>query len=240
MHSTFTSQVYAGRLNVLCQVIVGIRNSHCHVIVGCCLPTSFSTISSYHRQGAVNFKIGVLFACANQRTDDDMFSNGERGRFAPHGDVWWCFCDAIYAECMSTRRIVVHTKHMRLLSYICIYSHEYTCLVYFFSSFFLACVRAFSSELHTTAAPSATVFLRAPTPMRTYSNKNKRLQCTHAHLHFYTHTLIHTCTHIHMHLEHGSPGFEEFLNLLGTRVSLKGWNGFRGGLDVKSSFVQSK
>jgi hypothetical protein len=32
--------------------------------------------------------------------------------------------------------------------------------------------------------------------------------------------------------EHGSMGFERFLSLLGDRVKLKGWNKFRGGLDV--------
>lgn len=32
--------------------------------------------------------------------------------------------------------------------------------------------------------------------------------------------------------EHGSPEFEEFLDFLGERVELKGWNRFRAGLDV--------
>eukprot|EP00045_Choanoeca_perplexa_P013708 m.156182 g.156182 ORF g.156182 m.156182 type:complete len:862 (-) comp16433_c0_seq1:130-2715(-) len=34
--------------------------------------------------------------------------------------------------------------------------------------------------------------------------------------------------------EHGSPGFEEFCELAGTKVELQGWAGFRGGLDVRS------
>eukprot|EP00053_Salpingoeca_punica_P019147 m.191945 g.191945 ORF g.191945 m.191945 type:complete len:865 (+) comp17578_c0_seq2:212-2806(+) len=40
--------------------------------------------------------------------------------------------------------------------------------------------------------------------------------------------------------EHGSPAFEEFLELLGTQVRLKGWNGFRGGLDVKNGSTGEK
>nr|XP_039270889.1 signal-induced proliferation-associated 1-like protein 1 isoform X1 [Styela clava] len=35
--------------------------------------------------------------------------------------------------------------------------------------------------------------------------------------------------------EHGSPGFEEFLDLLGDKVQLKGFDKFRGGLDVKTN-----
>jgi hypothetical protein len=31
-----------------------------------------------------------------------------------------------------------------------------------------------------------------------------------------------------------SPQFTEFLNFLGTTIDLKGWDKFRGGLDVKS------
>jgi len=31
-----------------------------------------------------------------------------------------------------------------------------------------------------------------------------------------------------------TPEFEEFLECLGEKVELHGWNGFRGGLDVKS------
>jgi hypothetical protein len=30
-----------------------------------------------------------------------------------------------------------------------------------------------------------------------------------------------------------SPEFEQFLRLLGERVTLKGWNRYAGGLDVK-------
>lgn len=33
-------------------------------------------------------------------------------------------------------------------------------------------------------------------------------------------------------IEHGSPEFEEFLNCMGERVSLKGWTQFSGGLNV--------
>ena len=32
--------------------------------------------------------------------------------------------------------------------------------------------------------------------------------------------------------EHGSPGFDRFLALLGDRITLKGWAKFRGGMDV--------
>jgi hypothetical protein len=32
--------------------------------------------------------------------------------------------------------------------------------------------------------------------------------------------------------EHGSPEFDRFLRLLGDKIELKGWSGFRGGLDV--------
>ena len=35
-------------------------------------------------------------------------------------------------------------------------------------------------------------------------------------------------------IESGSPDFEEFLELLGERVELEGWNGFAGGLDTKT------
>lgn len=34
--------------------------------------------------------------------------------------------------------------------------------------------------------------------------------------------------------EHGTPAFNEFCNILGKTVELKGWDGFRGGLDVKN------
>lgn len=34
----------------------------------------------------------------------------------------------------------------------------------------------------------------------------------------------------------GCPNFEEFLNFLGDKIELKGWNGFRGGLDNESIF----
>lgn len=38
--------------------------------------------------------------------------------------------------------------------------------------------------------------------------------------------------------EFGSPGFEEFLDLLGDKVQLKGFDKFRGGLDVKSKHIR--
>lgn len=36
-----------------------------------------------------------------------------------------------------------------------------------------------------------------------------------------------------MLVERGSPGFESFLEILGERIRLKGWDKYRGGLDVK-------
>ena len=33
--------------------------------------------------------------------------------------------------------------------------------------------------------------------------------------------------------EHGSPEFNEFLNFLGTKIKLKGHQGYAGGLDKK-------
>jgi len=33
--------------------------------------------------------------------------------------------------------------------------------------------------------------------------------------------------------EHGSPAFEEFLDFLGDRIELRGWSGFRGGMDIR-------
>jgi len=38
-----------------------------------------------------------------------------------------------------------------------------------------------------------------------------------------------------MGAEHGSPDFDEFCEFLGTRITLKDWNKYRGGLDVKSN-----
>jgi len=34
-------------------------------------------------------------------------------------------------------------------------------------------------------------------------------------------------------LENGSEEFNQFVSLLGNRVRLKGWDKYRGGLDVK-------
>jgi hypothetical protein len=41
------------------------------------------------------------------------------------------------------------------------------------------------------------------------------------------------CVHV---AEHGSPAFEEFLDFLGDRIKLEGFQGYRGGLDVKGPF----
>lgn len=35
-----------------------------------------------------------------------------------------------------------------------------------------------------------------------------------------------------------SKNFEEFLNFLGDKITLKGWKHFGGGLDIKSKFLQ--
>ena len=37
--------------------------------------------------------------------------------------------------------------------------------------------------------------------------------------------------------ESGSPEFENFLNLLGGKISLKGWDRYRGGLDVHNNMT---
>eukprot|EP01098_Paradermamoeba_levis_P004302 TRINITY_DN184_c0_g1_i3.p1 TRINITY_DN184_c0_g1~~TRINITY_DN184_c0_g1_i3.p1 ORF type:complete len:412 (+),score=78.23 TRINITY_DN184_c0_g1_i3:416-1651(+) len=39
--------------------------------------------------------------------------------------------------------------------------------------------------------------------------------------------------------DEGSPEFEEFLQLLGQKIELKGWKGFRGGLDVDNNTTGS-
>lgn len=49
----------------------------------------------------------------------------------------------------------------------------------------------------------------------------------------HTHILLHN---IHRHIEFGSESFEEFLDVLGEKIRLKGWERFRGGLDVKGSY----
>jgi RAP1 GTPase activating protein 1 len=36
-----------------------------------------------------------------------------------------------------------------------------------------------------------------------------------------------------------SPELEKFLNFLGDRITLKGWSGFTGGLDVKSTHTHT-
>ena len=40
--------------------------------------------------------------------------------------------------------------------------------------------------------------------------------------------------------EHGSEEFEEFLQLLGDTIELKGWEGFKGDLDVKNNMTGTK
>ncbi|XP_011706638.1 PREDICTED: GTPase-activating Rap/Ran-GAP domain-like protein 3 [Wasmannia auropunctata] len=37
--------------------------------------------------------------------------------------------------------------------------------------------------------------------------------------------------------ERGSPGFESFPEILGERIRLKGWDKYRGGLDVKGTLM---
>lgn len=37
--------------------------------------------------------------------------------------------------------------------------------------------------------------------------------------------------------EHGSDEFNEFLDVIGDRINLQGWNKFRGGLDVNGLFL---
>lgn len=39
--------------------------------------------------------------------------------------------------------------------------------------------------------------------------------------------------------EHSTPDFQEFLNVIGETVELKGWTKYRGGLDVKSNSFKS-
>lgn len=40
-------------------------------------------------------------------------------------------------------------------------------------------------------------------------------------------------------IEFGSDSFEEFLTVLGEKIRLKGWERFRGGLDVKGWYDDS-
>ena len=40
-------------------------------------------------------------------------------------------------------------------------------------------------------------------------------------------------------VEIGSDAFQKFLNLLGDTITLKGWTGYRGGLDTKSKLASS-
>ncbi len=44
-----------------------------------------------------------------------------------------------------------------------------------------------------------------------------------------------TETHASVGAEEGSPAFEEFLACLGDKIRLKGWHGYRGGLDTDST-----
>lgn len=55
------------------------------------------------------------------------------------------------------------------------------------------------------------------------------------------HRRINMCTksHIHdTHVEFGSESFEEFLSILGEKIRLRGWERFRGGLDVKGKIIR--
>lgn len=40
--------------------------------------------------------------------------------------------------------------------------------------------------------------------------------------------------------EYGSGAFDEFLAVLGEKIRLKGWERFRGGLDVKGEWLDDK
>lgn len=47
-----------------------------------------------------------------------------------------------------------------------------------------------------------------------------------------------TKSHTHdTHVEFGSESFDEFLGILGEKIRLKGWERFRGGLDVKGKMI---
>lgn len=39
--------------------------------------------------------------------------------------------------------------------------------------------------------------------------------------------------------EAGSPEFDRFISLLGDKIRLKGWDKYRGGLDVKGTLTHS-
>jgi hypothetical protein len=39
--------------------------------------------------------------------------------------------------------------------------------------------------------------------------------------------------------EAGSPEFDRFVSLLGDKIRLKGWDKYRGGLDVKGTLTHS-
>ena len=43
-------------------------------------------------------------------------------------------------------------------------------------------------------------------------------------------------THVSLFSDVGSPAFEEFLETIGEKVALKGFDSFRGGLDNKSEY----
>jgi len=47
--------------------------------------------------------------------------------------------------------------------------------------------------------------------------------------------LLRTCK-----IESSSPEFDEFLGIIGDRIQLKGWTGYRGGLSNKESEVTGK
>lgn len=53
---------------------------------------------------------------------------------------------------------------------------------------------------------------------------------TTLHILYFLHTLP-------LPAEIGSDAFQKFLNLLGDKITLKGWTGYRGGLDTKSKLA---
>lgn len=40
----------------------------------------------------------------------------------------------------------------------------------------------------------------------------------------------------HFRAEEGSESFDEFLGVIGDKIRLKGWERYRGGLDVKGNY----
>lgn len=60
----------------LCAVTATLlAGQSCEIVYRCVLVQDILTLEE--QEGAVNFKFGVLYAKAGQKTDDEMFSNGE-------------------------------------------------------------------------------------------------------------------------------------------------------------------